>query len=157
MHGQHLIKQWSLTQTTVALSSAEAELCGICKGTSIALGLQAVAQDLGLTWSLTIRTDAAAAIGVCRRRGLGKIRHLATSDLWIQERLRRGDFVLEKVDGRNNVADILTKHVDRATLERHIQNMGLKEEFGRAQSAPTLDHTAAMMCPLFTMSRIAER
>ena len=155
MRGNHLIKQWSLTQTTVALSSAEAELSGICKGTSISLGLQAIARDLGLHWSLLVRTDAAAAIGVCRRRGLGKIRHLATSDLWIQERLRTGDFVLEKVDGHNNVADVLTKHVDRATLERHMLSLGLKEEYGRAQSAPTIDHTAAMMVPVSTICRMA--
>ena len=155
MRGGHLLKQWSLTQTSVALSSAEAELCGICKGTSTSLGLQAVAKDLGFTWSLRIRTDASAAIGVCRRRGLGKIRHLATSDLWIQERLRTGDFVLEKVDGHNNVADVLTKHVDRATLERHMLSLGLKEEYGRAQSAPTVDHLAAMMAPVRTISRMA--
>ena len=157
MRGTHLIKQWAVTQSTVALSSAEAELVGICKGTSVSLGLQAVAQDLGFQWSLVVRTDASAAIGVCRRRGLGKIRHLATSDLWIQEKLRDGIFVLEKVEGKNNVADILTKHVDRATLERHVQAMGLKHEHGRAQSAPTLDHTSAMMYPLFSISRIAER
>ena len=126
MRGKHLIKQWSLTQTTVALSSAEAELCGICKGTSISLGLQAVAKDLGISWTLSILTDAAAAIGVCRRRGLGKIRHLATSDLWIQERLRNGDFVLEKVAGSNNIADALTKHVDRTNQERHMQSWGLR-------------------------------
>ena len=31
----------ALTQTTVALSSADAELGGICKGVSLSLGLQA--------------------------------------------------------------------------------------------------------------------
>ena len=128
MRGGHLIKQWSLTQTTVALSSAEAELSGICKGTSIGIGLQSVARDLGIQLNLKVMTDASAAIGVCRRRGLGKIRHLATADLWIQERLRGGDFELVKVAGQDNVAEVLTKHVDRSTLERHLQAMGLKQE-----------------------------
>ena len=94
MRGNHLLKAWSLTQSTVALSSAEAELSGICKGTSLSLGLQSVASDLGFQWALKVRTDASAAIGVCRRRGLSKIRHLAVADLWVQERLRNGDFVL---------------------------------------------------------------
>ena len=97
MHGTHTIKHWSNTQSTVALSSAEAELGGICKGASQGLGLQAIAKDLGLRWKLTIHADAAAAIGICKRRGLGKVRHLAVADLWVQDRIRKKDFYLVKV------------------------------------------------------------
>ena len=89
MNGSHLIKHWSTTQTTVALSSAEAELTGICKGAAQGLGMQSLVNDLGMKWSLSVATDAAAAIGICRRRGLGKIRHLATADLWVQDRIKR--------------------------------------------------------------------
>ena len=157
MRGAHLIKHWSLTQTTVDLSSAEAELGGICKGTSISLGLVANAKDLGFHWGLRVQTDAVAAIGVCRRRGLGKIRHLSTADLWIQERLRRGDFQLFKVAGSENIADALTKHVERATLEKHISAMSLREEYGRAQSAPTLDQTACSLIPVAGIARLSRR
>ena len=111
--GSHLIKHWSNTQSAVSLSSAEAELGGICRGASISLGLRSVALDLGMDWRVLIKTDAAAAIGICRRRGLGKIRHLATADLWVQDRLRSGDFKLEKVKGDEHVSDILTKYVPR--------------------------------------------
>ena len=45
--GRHLIKHWADTQATVALSSGEAELGGICKGASACLGLVSVARDLG--------------------------------------------------------------------------------------------------------------
>ena len=152
MRGQHLVKHWSLTQSTVALSSAEAELGGICKGTSISLGLLSVAKDLGLSWNLTVLTDATAAIGACRRRGLGKIRHLATADHWMQDKLRSGDFQLAKVAGQENMSDILTKHVDRATLERHLLSLGLRQEHGRAQSAPTLDHSTARFMPPWSTS-----
>ena len=90
--GNHLIKHWSTTQATVALSSAEAELTGISKGAAQGLGLQTIARDLGIELNLTVLTDATAAIGICRRRGLGKVRHLATADLWMQDRIRKGDF-----------------------------------------------------------------
>ena len=80
MRGQHLVRHWSATQSTVTLSSAEAELNGICKGASNSLGLQSIARDLGMEWSIALKTDATAAIGITRRRGLGKIRHLATAD-----------------------------------------------------------------------------
>ena len=82
------------------------------------MGLRSVAKDLGLSWKLTVLTDATAAIGVCKRRGLGKIRHLATADLWIQDKLRCKEFELIKVAGKDNIADALTKHTDRATLEK---------------------------------------
>jgi hypothetical protein len=141
MRGLHPIKHWSLTQTTIALSSGEAELGGICRGATIALGLQSLASDLGITLNLEILTDATAAIGICRRRGLGKIRHLHVSDLWVQDRLRRGDFKLTKIPGADNPADILTKHVPRDVLMKHMAFMGLTAEGGRAGSAPTLQHS----------------
>ena len=91
-NGSHLLMAWSSTQSTVALSSGEAELGGICKGASKALGLRSLAQDLGFDFQLEILTDATAAIGICKMRGLGKIRHLAVADLWVQDRVRAGDY-----------------------------------------------------------------
>ena len=140
MRGSHCIKHWSVTQSTVALSSGEAELGGICRGASIGLGLQSLASDLGISLDLEILTDATAAIGICRRRGLGKIRHLATADLWVQDRLRRGDFKLTKIPGAENPADMLTKHVARDVMHRHMRKIGVSAETGRAQSAPTIEH-----------------
>ena len=138
--GNHLIKHWSTTQTTVALSSAEAELTGICKGAAQSLGLQSLAADLGIKLSVTIMTDATAAIGIARRRGLGKVRHLATADLWIQDRLRKKDFSLLKIPGSENPADILTKYVDKALMSKHMTKLGLHLEDGRAESAPSINH-----------------
>ena len=132
------IKHRSITQTTIALSSGEAELSGICRGASIALGLQSIAFDLGIKLNIRIFTDATAAIGICRRRGLGKIRHLHVSDLWIQDRLKRGDFSLSKIAGADNPADLLTKHVSRELLVKHMAAMGICREDGRAASAPEL-------------------
>ena len=141
MLGAHSIKHWSSTQTTIALSSGEAELTGICRGASLALGLQSLANDLGIQVAVEVLTDATAAIGICRRRGLGKIRHLHVADLWIQDRLRREDFTLTKVAGADNPADILTKHVPKDVMLKHMRFMGIYAEDGRASSAPTLQHS----------------
>ena len=122
----------------MALSSTEAELTGICRGTSQGLGLLAIAKDLGLHWELDVQTDATAAIGICKRKSLGKLRHLATSDLWIQDKLRAKEFTLTKIDGAQNPADCLTKHLYKATLERHMLSLSLTVGWGRAASAPTI-------------------
>ena len=140
MRGGHCIKHWSTTQTTVALSSGEAELGGICRGASHGLGLQSLAADLGISLSLEVLTDATAAIGICRRRGLGRLRHLHVADLWIQDRVRRGDFRLTKIPGADNPADMLTKHVSKDVMRKHMEFLNLFPESGRAQSAHTIDH-----------------
>ena len=75
---------------------------------------------------------------MCRRRGLGKIRHLAVADLWIQDRVKAGDFQLHKVLGSLNSADLMTKYVDGPVLVEHLKRQGLQEEAGRAASAPKL-------------------
>ena len=62
--------------------------------------------------------------------------HLAVSQLWVQERLRAGSFTLHKVAGESNPADILTKVVARALLDRHLDRMVVRREAGRAASAP---------------------
>ena len=136
MMGSHPLKHYATTQPTVALSSGEAELVGIVKGATVALGMQSCAADLGITLSINIHSDASAAIGICRRRGLGKIRHLAVSDLWIQDRLRAHDFELYKIAGAVNPADALTKFLDKQTLLGHLPRMSLKHMDGRQEIAP---------------------
>ena len=90
-------------------------------------------QGSGLKFRLEIRTDASAAVGICRRRGLGKIRHLATADLWVQDKVRSGAFVLSKIQGSDNPSDSLTKCVERPLLSKHIEALGLRLETGRAE------------------------
>ena len=70
MFGAHCVKHWSKTQSTVCLSSGEAELRGIGEGLAQALGLQSIARDLGMQWSIYLHSDATAAIGIARRRGM---------------------------------------------------------------------------------------
>ena len=136
MVGSHLLKHWSSTQKRLALSSGEAELSGILKGSAEGLGMQSVLRDLGLDRSLSVRTDASAAIGICRRHGIGKVRHLAVGQLWAQERLRNGDFTLHKHPGDANQADLLTKHVPSELIQRHTLAAGLEFKTGRADGVP---------------------
>ena len=88
MLGECCIKHWSKTQGTISLSSGEAELHGITYGAAQALGLQSLLKDAGWQVPVHLHSDATAAIGIARRKGLGKIRHLDTTDLWIQDKIR---------------------------------------------------------------------
>ena len=136
MHGAHCIKHWATTQSTLSLSSGESELHGVAKGIQNAIGFQSIAADLGIKRQLRIHSDATAAIGIARRRGLGKLRHLDVEDLWVQHQVRSKKVDLVKVDGKVNPADIFTKYVEAPILEKALVLMNLHSEGGRAQSAP---------------------
>ena len=118
----------------------EAELTGIVKGAANGLGCQALAKDLGFEMSLEALSDATAAIGIARRMGLGKVRHISVSELWIQERVRGCDLKLSKVLDRDNPVDMLTKHIEKPTLHRLLPLAGLDWQQGRPEIAPTLTH-----------------
>ena len=138
MLGGHCLRHWSSTQSTLALSSGEAELHGIANGGANGLGIRSVGKDLGLNYSLTVLSDATAAIGIVRRRGLGKIRHLDCTDLWIQEKIRAQDIDVQKIPGADNLADALTKILPRPLLAKIMSRMNMMVEEGRAESAPRL-------------------
>ena len=132
------IKQWSKTQTTIALSSGEAELHGINSGITQGLGLQSIAKDLGFDLKVRVYSDATAALGICRRRGLGKIRHLDVADLWAQYIVKSGAIELCKILGSENPEDIMTKCIEKPLLENMLLNMNMHVMKTRAACAPTI-------------------
>ena len=138
MLGRCLVKHWSKTQSTISLSSGEAELHGIAQGCAQGLGVQSLLKDAGWELPLHVCSDATAAIGIARRKGLGKIRHLDCIDLWIQEQIRSKRIMLDKVPGAENMADALTKPLPRPLLAKHLSAMGLFPEEGRPHAAPRL-------------------
>ena len=139
MLGRHIIKCWSATQASLALSSGEAEFYGVVRGTGIGLGQQALGRDAGQTLPVRVWTDSSAAIGTASRQGLGKMRHLECHSLWIQQRLRRKEFELKKIDGTKNPADLFTKHMDSANKLKTLTDLfGCEFRTGRPNTAPEL-------------------
>ena len=139
MVGRHAVKHWSSTQASISLSSGEAEFAGVIRGAGQGLGYQALLRDVGVELPLRVWTDSSAAIGICSRQGLGKLRHLDTHTLWVQQAVRTKRIDLRKVPGERNPADLLTKHsISRQHLEELVSLYGCKHLEGRADSAPLL-------------------
>ena len=136
--GSHCVKHWANTQTTVSLSSGESELHGMCAGVSQDIGMQSICRDLGFEYKLRAHSDATAAIGIARRRGMGKIRHLDCADLWVQEKVRTGAVELLKVAGIDNPADAFTKYANKAILDKTLNNINVVKMSGRAKCAPDI-------------------
>ena len=138
MHGQHLLKSWSTNQTVVALSSGEAEYYSVAKAAGMGLGMKALCKDMGVEVQVQVFTDSSAARGIAMRRGLGRIRHMEVCYLWIQEKLAEGKLKLHKMSGTENPSDLLTKHLARDIMEKHMQKLGLQRKEGRSELAPEL-------------------
>lgn len=135
MIGGHLIKTYSRQQKAIALSSAEAELHALFAASSDALGMVAFTHDLGMELHGEVHTHASAALGIAQRRWLGKIRHIQTQSLWVQQAYADEKLNYLKVPGADNPSDVLTKHVPADLLDHHLKTMNVIFEGGRAESA----------------------
>ena len=139
MIGSHILKCWSSTQASIALSSGEAEFYGVVRAAGIALGHKSILADLGVDLSARVWTDSSAAMGTCGRQGLGKLRHIECYTLWVQQRLRQGQFELRKVRGDVNPADLFTKHLEsRQKVDQLVSLFGFAFREGRPNAAPAL-------------------
>ena len=96
----------------------------------------AAMEEWGIEADLVIKSDAVAAIGMVKRQGLGRIRHLAVADLWIQQKSKEGAVHYMKLDGSKNTSDILTKPVEAEILERHMRSLGFEFRGGRHALTP---------------------
>ena len=123
--GAHVNRTWSKDQDIIATSSAEAELHAASYGAMQLKGLQSISIDLGRELRGHIHIDASAAIGVMKRQGLGKLRHIQVRDLWLQQEIKEGRLHVHKVDTKANPADLGTKPLSKEEVERHVHAMGL--------------------------------
>jgi len=135
MLGTHTIKTWSTTQKSITLSSAEAELVAAVKMAAELIGVTQLMADWGLNLRGRVHVDSSAAIGVVGRKGNGKLRHVRVGSLWIQERVERGELEMQKVWGEWNPADLLTKNLARAKVDRFVSLANHRFEEGRASAS----------------------
>ena len=77
MLGDHFFKNLATTQAIVALSSGEAEYHGMTKGACEG-------------FAVVLETDSSAAKGIASRKGVGKVKHLETRTLWVQDQMSEG-------------------------------------------------------------------
>ena len=105
--GRRTLKTWSITQPTIAMSSAEAELYAMTESATRGMG-RTMLDDMGVhIETLHLYTDSSAAKSFASRRGFGKMRHIEVKELWLQAAVKEAKVKLHKVDGEMNPADLL--------------------------------------------------
>lgn len=126
--GEHLIEFSVSGQNCQALSSAEAEFYAHSDGGARLLQSRNLFRALGVELIGRIDGDNTAAQSLCRRRGVGKIRHLEAKDLWIQDKVEKKELMLGRVPTADNMSDIGTKYVPAVILDRHLKALHLTVE-----------------------------
>ena len=108
------------------------------KGGSVGLGIQSVLKDFEIEVKLTLKSDASAAIAIASRRGLGKVRHIEVHQLWIQDKVAKGEIQLVKCEGTKNLADSLTKYVTTENIQMHMNGTNQAWAQGRHEIMPEI-------------------
>ena len=106
-YGSCLVAHWSRTQVSVALSSAEAEMNASVEAACEAIGMKQLCGHLGMPVIIKMFGDSSSMKGTLSRKGSGKVKHLETRQLWLQEHAASGNVVLVKVHRDLNLADAL--------------------------------------------------
>ena len=119
-----MIRAWPRTQATVALSSAEAELNGLAKASTEALGLVSLAEEMAMKVTAAVTGDSSAAHGIVSRRGTGRVKHLRTQQLWVQEAASTKRLKFTKIPRVHNFADLMTHHWDATTGSAMVSALG---------------------------------
>ena len=87
--------------------------------------IQHILEEMGMPSELKLHSDSSAARAVVARRGVGRIRHLAARQLWLQDELREGRLKVTKVPSNDNPADLKTKWFTTARREQLAPAVGL--------------------------------
>lgn len=124
--GSHCLDHGSSRQATIALSSGEAEYGAIVKTAAGALETQSILKEVGINVGVVVNTDSSAARGICHRRGVGKVRHLSVKQLWVQERVKNKELVVNKIGTAENRGDIGTKPLEGKALEQLLDVTALE-------------------------------
>ena len=110
----------------VSLSSAESEMYAAASGACDAVLIVGI-----LSWmfesffQICLYLDSAAARGIIKRRGVGKVRHLSCRSLWLQGRMADGSMIVSPVSGLKNPADIGTKRLNVQRMKALMFLLGM--------------------------------
>ena len=120
----------SRTQSTTALSSAEAELYAINTGATEALHIRSfLTEVLNKKVNIRIYTDSSSGKSMATRIGSSKkAKHTELKHLFIQQLVLNDVVRILKINTVANPADIFTKYVATETLSRHLNEVGINTQ-----------------------------
>ena len=93
--------------------------------------MRSLLADFGIKVTVRINVDSETAKSIASRKGAGKIRHVETQEMWVQEKVAKKDVFLRKIWGTENISDGLTKNVERPKLDKYLAGSNQRFVSGR--------------------------
>ena len=113
-------------------------------------------QDLGVDLDIRVFTDATTGKSIASTRRLRQVRHIATHELWIQQRVMGGNIEVVKIQNWYNVADINTEYLTGPQIDDILEQMRHIRTQGRNAIAPALSMISDHMCmPMLMLEALA--
>ncbi len=82
-------------------------------------------EDTDIKVKVRLHSDNNAARQFPKRQSLGKMRHIMTRHLWLHDRIRLGHLQLMPVLGTERPADMMTKALTKAEIEKYLTTVGV--------------------------------
>ena len=135
------------SQSTIALSSCEAELLAMTHMTAEAIMvcnlcrflLKLEGREVNSALDFIVYTDSSSAKALAQRRGVGRLKHVDLRHLWVQACVRQKLIRLKKVGTQYNVADLNTKTLSLARRRFLFGLCGLSEDQKKITISTTTD------------------
>ena len=114
----NLIDSKVRSQKAIALSSGESEFMALVAGCSEGLLVRHLWNKItGGDCQMKARSDSSAARGMTQRQGIGRVRHIDASMLWIQQKERDKILTVAAIPTDLNSSDIGTKNLPKKRLK----------------------------------------
>jgi Reverse transcriptase (RNA-dependent DNA polymerase) len=126
--GEGAVTWRSKKQSTIALSSTEAEYIALSEAGREACWLRNLYSELGYTQKFPnlIKGDNDGSIAMARNPQFHKrAKHIATQWHWIRDLVQKEIITIESCRDPEQTADVLTKPLARPKHQKHLREMGL--------------------------------
>eukprot|EP00973_Karenia_brevis_P023403 3221028-Karenia_brevis.AAC.1 len=62
------------------------------------------------------------------------MRHLEIRDLWLQKEVREGKLEIDKLNGKENSADLMTKVLTISEIKERLQRMSIEMKLSKCEN-----------------------
>lgn len=95
---------------------------------------------------MELHVDNSAVRAVIAREGVGRVKHLSTEALWMQQAVRAGIVSVHRVASDDNPADLGTKSLSRLRLDKLRERVGLRFPIGRCAAVTQQEQQTRTIC-----------
>ena len=115
-----IIATKSKTQQTISLSSGESEFNALVANTADLLHAKEVLSEMGYHFDKPMMlTDSSVAIQIIFQNSNGRAKNIDRKMSWLKGEVKEKKSILVKhIDGKENIADLLTKYVSSAVMTK---------------------------------------